>query len=84
MTNSGPITLSSPSSIMGRFARVALAAHLLGRVLRHRSDMSVDLSFKREEAQQLDRALHALLLFNEHYREENRTIACCQTAVCYR
>lgn len=84
MIDRGPITVSSPSAIMGRFARVALATHLLGRVLRHRRDNSVDASFKREEAKQLDRALHALLQFNEHYRESNRTIACCQTAICYR
>lgn len=84
MINRGPVTLSSPSSIMGRFARVALATHLLGRVLRNRSDRSMDLLFKREEASRLDRALHALLLYNDHYRQENCTIACCQTAVCYR
>lgn len=47
---------------MGKFARLAQATHLLGRVLRHIRDPTTDEAFLSEEREALDRALRSLLL----------------------
>ncbi|KAL7920327.1 hypothetical protein ACQKWADRAFT_162010 [Trichoderma austrokoningii] len=47
---------------MGKFARLAQATHLLGRVLRHIRDPTADEAFLSEEREALDRALRSLLL----------------------
>jgi hypothetical protein len=46
---------------MGKFARLAQATHLLGRVLRHIRDPTTDKRFLSEEREALDRALRSLL-----------------------
>lgn len=46
---------------MGKFARLAQATHLLGRVLRHIRDPTTDEAFLSEEREALDRALRSLL-----------------------
>ncbi|OTA57472.1 hypothetical protein K449DRAFT_386372 [Hypoxylon sp. EC38] len=53
----------SNNTSLGSFANVCQAAHVLGRVLRHRSDLhnsSVDLSFRIAEARQLHQILASL------------------------
>ncbi|KAI1414144.1 hypothetical protein F5Y13DRAFT_22598 [Hypoxylon sp. FL1857] len=53
----------SNNTSLGSFANVCQAAHVLGRVLRHRSDLhdsSVDLSFRISEAKQLHQILASL------------------------
>lgn len=46
---------------MGKFARLAQAAHLLSRVLGHVSDTEIRRHFLREEGDILDRAIRSLL-----------------------
>lgn len=43
-----------------KFASICRGSHILGRVLRHRDDRGLDLSFRLSEAAQLHRALLAL------------------------
>ncbi|KAI1137313.1 hypothetical protein F5Y05DRAFT_85648 [Hypoxylon sp. FL0543] len=53
----------SSNTSLGSFANVCQAAHVLGRVLRHRSDLhnsSVDLGFRLSEAKQLHQILASL------------------------
>lgn len=74
----------SPSLEMGLFARLAQAAHLLGRVYRHLSDSTFDESFHTEEREQLQRTLLALAnvsLVEERVRELS---FCSQISTCYR
>ncbi|KAE9366738.1 hypothetical protein N431DRAFT_384656 [Stipitochalara longipes BDJ] len=82
---SGPLfTVTSPSSFsMGRFARFAQATYLLGRVLRHVSDRTVDPSFHDEEAAQLRRTLLALVKLSEVESKVRELEFCSQTATCY-
>ncbi|KAM0256108.1 hypothetical protein ACHAQJ_005195 [Trichoderma viride] len=57
-----PHKLSTPVEVkMGKFARLAQATHLLGRVLRHIRDPTTDTGFLSEEREALDRALRSLL-----------------------
>ncbi|KAL7905000.1 fungal-specific transcription factor domain-containing protein [Trichoderma velutinum] len=57
-----PHRLSTPVEVkMGKFARLAQATHLLGRVLRHIRDPTADEGFLSEEREALDRALRSLL-----------------------
>ena len=60
--NAPPYTVSSPcAEKMGKFARLAQAAHLLSRVLRHVSDTEISRHILREEGDILDRAIRSLL-----------------------
>lgn len=66
---SEPIFVSSPTSLQaGSFARTCQAAHLAGRVIRHRNDTTIEGSFRFEEAIQLYRTIKAfsMLLAEEH------------------
>lgn len=46
---------------MGKFARLAQASHLLGRVMRHICDTQADAQFLDAEKSSLDQALRSLL-----------------------
>lgn len=77
-------TLNSPASAsMGRFARFAQAAHLLGRVLRHASDRIADFHFHKQEGIQLYRTLRALVDLSEAEAIERNLDFCTQKATCY-
>jgi hypothetical protein len=69
---------------MGRFARLAQSAYLLGKVLVHRSDDNVDEEFYRQETLQLDRTLRALVNLADIDIQSGKTTCCAQTAICYR
>jgi len=69
---------------MGRFARFAQAAHLLGRVLRHTSDKATDIDFHEQEGIQLYRTLRALVGLSEAEAVERNIDFCTQAATCYR
>lgn len=57
-----PETLSTPSStIIGVFARECQVSHLVGRVIRHVFDPTLDATFQEEEAVLLERTLLAFL-----------------------
>ena len=57
-----PLYATSPSvgTTSGVFASLCRAAHILGRVVRHRDDLNLDLSFQINEATTLHHALVAL------------------------
>lgn len=69
---------------MGRFARFAQATYLLGRVLQHVSDQTVDRSFHQAEAAQLRRTLRALVKLSEVESKVRELEFCSQTAICNR
>lgn len=57
-----PLFASTPGATNsgGSFATVCRAAHILGRVTRHRDDQILEFSYRLSEAVQLNRALLAL------------------------
>ncbi|KAI9806570.1 MAG: hypothetical protein M1833_003757 [Piccolia ochrophora] len=62
MTFSERLFVSSPTNLhASSYARMCQAGHLLGRVLRHMNDRTLDLQFRVQEATQLHRATKALL-----------------------
>jgi hypothetical protein len=69
---------------MGRFARLAQAAHLLSHVFRHVSDRSMDIQLRLDEATQLERTLHALILYTESESQRRQLSFCCQMAMSHR
>ncbi|KKY18851.1 putative fungal specific transcription factor domain protein [Phaeomoniella chlamydospora] len=61
MVTSEPIFVSSATSVKaGPFARTCQAAHLVGRVVVHKNDRSLDSPFRFSEAVQLHRTIIAL------------------------
>lgn len=87
MTPSEPIFVSSPTHIRAApFARTCQAAHLLGRMISHRNDGSLDSQFQFSEAVQLHRTISALssLLPNEFEMAPERlstAVALCFSAL---
>ena len=69
---------------MGMLARLAQAAYLLGRVLRHTLETTTDQDFQARESQQLDRTLRALNNLMGVEGKIRRFPVCAQTAICYR
>ncbi|KAI2622409.1 hypothetical protein GGR54DRAFT_629945 [Hypoxylon sp. NC1633] len=59
----------SNNTSLGSFANVCQAAHLLGRVLRHRDERNVALSFRIAEARQLH---HILASLSSHLSDSAR------------
>ena len=79
---------SSTSAKAGRFARTCQASHLLGKVLHHINDSDMELNFRFEQANQLNRTVRALasLLPDETWEEEdtaNGPSLCTAMAICY-
>ena len=61
MTTSEPLYVSSPTSAKASpFARTCQATHLLGRLIRHLNDRTIEPFFRFSEAAQLHRTLAAL------------------------
>ncbi|KAK6827016.1 hypothetical protein RU639_004540 [Aspergillus parasiticus] len=80
--NAPPYTVSSPcAEKMGKFARLAQAAHLLSRVLRHVSDTEISRNFLREERNTLDRAIRSLLSLTVSEEELCGVVYCSPVAV---
>jgi hypothetical protein len=69
---------------MGRYARFSQSAYLLGRVLRHVSDVNVEKSFRDAMAIQLHRTLHSLISLSEIEPSIRNTDFCTLTALCNR
>jgi len=83
MTASEPLFVSSPTSIRaGSFARTCQAAHLLGRVIRHKNDQSLEPLFRLSEAAQLYRTIRALSLLLLAELNASRDVGTA-TALCY-
>jgi hypothetical protein len=59
---------------LGHYARVCQAAHILGRVHRHRAAKDSDKAFQLEEAIQLDRTLRALDASNQQPLDSSTSI----------
>jgi hypothetical protein len=62
---------------MSKFALLAQSACLLGQVLKHVSDHTLDQTLYDEESIQLDRTLHALIRASD-------SLPCDQATICYR
>jgi len=82
--------VSAPANLdMGSFARMAQAAHLLGKVL-HFKDSSLESGgwktreAERDEYWQLDKTIRSLLNLSYLEGEMKRMAICGQTAICYR
>lgn len=69
---------------MGKFSRLAQAAHLLGQAIRHVSDVKTDRAFHDEERLQLDRTLQALAKLSGLESEVKNIIYCGSVAACTR
>ncbi|OAA66938.1 Transcription factor [Niveomyces insectorum RCEF 264] len=76
-------TLSAPPESLGRYASVVQATYLLSRVFGHVQDLSVDVRLREEEMVQLDKTLHALILYSESNAGTTHSIICCQTAISF-
>ena len=78
---------SSPSAKAAPFARTCQASHLLGKVLHHINDTDMELNFRFEQANQLNRTVRALanLLPDEAFEEDvlNAPTLCTAMAICY-
>jgi hypothetical protein len=80
-----PYTVSfSCNGKVGKFARLAQAAHLLSRVLRHLSDTETGHEFLDNEREALDRALRSLLLLTVSEEELCGVAYCSPVAVLSR
>ena len=77
--------LSSPPGVpAGRFARLCQASHLLGKILRHGRDRTLDDDERFPEAIQLNRLLQALSSVISSELSEDSCVALRSTmAVCY-
>jgi hypothetical protein len=62
---------------MSKFALLAQSACLLGQVLKHVSNHTLDQTLYDEESIQLDRTLHALIRACD-------SLPCDQATICYR
>ncbi|KAB8214213.1 hypothetical protein BDV33DRAFT_196300 [Aspergillus novoparasiticus] len=77
-----PYTVSSPcAEKMGKFARLAQAAHLLSRVLRHVSGTEIGRNLLREERNTLGRAIRSLLSLTVSEEELCGVVYCSPVAV---
>jgi hypothetical protein len=82
--------VSAPANIdMGSFARMAQAAHLLGKVLHFKdrpleSDGWQTREAEQDEYWQLDKTIRSLLNLSYLEGEIKRMAICGQTALCYR
>ncbi|KAH8901211.1 hypothetical protein GQ53DRAFT_4360 [Thozetella sp. PMI_491] len=76
-------TLLSPPESLGRYAGVVQASYLLSRVFRHVTDISVPIDFRRQEVEQLDNTLHALIRYSESNQGTLYSIICYQTALSF-
>ncbi|KAF2236031.1 hypothetical protein EV356DRAFT_464035 [Viridothelium virens] len=78
---------TSPSVRAAPFARTCQASHLLGKVLHHINDVDMELDFRFEQANQLNRTVRALanLLPDEAFEEDvtNGPTLCTAMAICY-
>nr|POE69106.1 putative transcriptional regulatory protein [Quercus suber] len=88
MIVAAPLVLSaSLTTEAAPFARTCQAAHLLGKVVRHRNDKSIPLDYRFDEALQLNRTVRALasVLTDEVVHDEASAHPALSTslAICY-
>ncbi|KAK5678555.1 hypothetical protein LTS10_008999 [Elasticomyces elasticus] len=90
MLVAAPLSLSASQTIRAApFARTCQASHLLGKVIRHLNDPSMDPEYKFEEAQQLNRTFRALAAVlpdeaaDNRGSEEHQPTLCTSMAICY-
>lgn len=68
---------------MSRYARLAQAAYLLGRVLGNTTDKTLAEDFRREEASQLYRTLSALINVSDVEGTVEELSFCPQLGICF-
>lgn len=82
---SEPLFLSSPPNApAGHYARLCQASHLLGKIIRHCRDRTLDREIRFQEAIQLNRLLQALTVVTSADVAEEPTMTLISTmALCY-
>ncbi|KAI9836990.1 MAG: hypothetical protein M1819_000639 [Sarea resinae] len=84
MTANEPLFVSSSTNLRAApFARTCQASHLLGRVIRHLNDRTVNRSILLAEATQLERTVRALSLLLSDEFQEHHTAVSTPMAICY-
>ncbi|KAL9596276.1 MAG: hypothetical protein Q9219_005906 [cf. Caloplaca sp. 3 TL-2023] len=73
--------LAPAESIVGSFAKLAQAAYLLGRVLRHICDLTAERNLHQDEGMQLSTRLQALLKVVENENQISSASALCSSAL---
>jgi hypothetical protein len=80
-----PLALSSPATtVLGRFAKLIQASHLLGKVFNHIADKHLDEGFYEEVTAQLDRTLRSLIHVSRSGEFSKQIPFCAQIGVCCR
>lgn len=80
-----PLALSTPATtILGRFAKLIQASHLLGKVFTHIADKNLDDVFSDEVTAQLDRTLRSLIHVSRSSESREKIPFCAQINTCYR
>jgi hypothetical protein len=80
-----PLALSSPATtVLGRFAKLIQASHLLGKVFNHIADKHLDGVFFDEVTAQLDRTLRSLIHVSRSSEFSQAIPFCAQINTCYR
>lgn len=80
-----PLALSSPATtVLGRFAKLIQASHLLGKVLNHVADQRLGGVFYDEVTAQLDRTLRSLIQVSRSGEFSEQIPFCAQINICYR
>lgn len=79
------LALSSPATtVLGRFAKLIQASHLLGKVFNHVADKHLDNDFFDKVTAQLDRTLRSLIHVSRSSEFSESIPFCAQINLCYR
>lgn len=79
-----PLALSSPATtVLGRFAKLIQASHLLGKVLNHVAGQRLGGVFYDEVTAQLDRTLRSLIQVSRSGEFSEQIPFCAQINICY-
>lgn len=80
--NNSSSTLSSPPTVVGRFASILQASFVLSRVFGHLSDSFVGPQTRLDDVEQFERTLYALLRYASAAPGADARSVCYQKAVC--
>jgi hypothetical protein len=76
-------TLSAPPDCLGRYASVVQASYLLSRVLRHVTNLPINLNLQQEEMAQLEKTIYAQIAYSESNTGTTLSIICYQKAISF-
>jgi hypothetical protein len=78
------VSLSSQRGAVSPFARLAQAANLLGRVIRHCTETKLELHFVLDNFETLDQTIFSLTELLSIERSTASMEICIATTICYR